>query len=64
MLKEGGDIEMDTEVQVDDVQEEIVEKEEVIVKASIVEETPVKEETPKYKSALDELDNLNIFQSG
>ena len=47
---------MDTEAQVDDVQEEIVEKEEVIV-----EETPVKEETPKYKSALDELDNLNIF---
>ena len=61
MLKEGGDIEMDTEAQVDDVQEEIVEKEEVIVEASIVEETPVKEETPKYKSALDELDNLNIF---
>ena len=52
---------MDTEAQVDDVQEEIVEKEEVIVEASIVEETPVKEETPKYKSALDELDNLNIF---
>ena len=52
---------MDTEAQVDDVQEEIIEKEEVIVKASIVEETPVKKETPKYKSALDELDNLNIF---